>query len=59
MQKRNRAVDELKDKWAHMHGIPILRFWEYDIKNNPQKVIDELCKYVHIEKKKKRIMKLK
>ena len=63
IQKRNKKIDGIKDKWASMHGIPLLRVWEYDIRHNPQKVLDELRKYVHIPKdepkKRKRIMKLK
>lgn len=63
MHKRNQMVDELKNRWCELHGIPLLRIWEYDIKNNPKKVLDEMRKFVHIpdivEKKRKRVMKLK
>lgn len=63
MQKRNKMVDELKNKWASLHGIPLIRIWEYDIRHNPQKVIDELKKYIPITdtkpKVRKRVMKLK
>lgn len=63
IQKRNKRVDTIKDKWASMHGIPLIRIWEYDIRHNPKNVMDELKKYIHIheEKKKKgkRVMKLK
>lgn len=64
MQKRNKMVDELKNKWASLHGIPLLRIWEYDIRHNPKKVIEDLKKYIHIEgpkvkPKSKRVMKLK
>ena len=63
MQKRNRMVDEIKNKWASIHGIPLIRFWEYDIRHNPQKVLKELKKYVKIQeckaKTRKRVMKLK
>jgi hypothetical protein len=64
MQKRNKMVDELKDKWASMHCIPLLRIWEYDIRHNPKKVLEELKKYIHIEEstiktESKRVMKLK
>lgn len=63
MQKHNKMVDEIKNKWASLHGIPLLRFWEYDIRHNPQKVLNELKKYVEIkeskEKPKRRVMKLK
>ena len=42
MQKRNKRVDAYKDKWALMHGIPIMRIWEIDIRNNPSKVMNDL-----------------
>ena len=65
MQKRNKMVDEIKNKWAVMRGLPLLRIWEYDIRHNPNKVLDELRKYIHIPEdikpvpKKTRVMKLK
>lgn len=64
MQKHNKMVDKLKDEWAALHGIPLLRIWEYDIRHNPKKVIEELKKYIHVEgtktkAKPKRVMKLK
>ena len=52
MQKHNKAVDEYKDKWALMHGIPLLRIWEKDIRENPKMVMDELKKRLYIEDKK-------
>jgi hypothetical protein len=55
MQKHNKFVDFLKNKWCDLHGYPLLRLWEYDIKNNPQKVFDELHKYIGDGKRKKRI----
>lgn len=39
MQKKNIRVDEHKNKWALMHGIPILRIWEHDINKNPSEVM--------------------
>jgi very-short-patch-repair endonuclease len=39
MQKKNARVDKLKNTWALMRGIPILRIWEHDINNNPEKVM--------------------
>lgn len=64
MQKHNKMVDEIKNKWAYGHNIPLLRIWEYDIRKKPKKVLEELKKYIsiddkNIEKAKKRIMKLK
>lgn len=48
MQKHNKFVDRLKDDYAHMRCIPILRIWELDIRNNQKMVIDELSKYVKL-----------
>ena len=38
-QKHNEWVDKQKDEWALMRGIPIIRIWEHDIKENPEKVM--------------------
>lgn len=38
-QKRAQRIDEYKTKWALLHGIPILRFWESDVRKNPKKVM--------------------
>lgn len=45
MQKRNKRVDELKDRWCGEHHIPLLRVWEYDIRNNPEDVRRNLAEY--------------
>ena len=46
-QKRNKRVDKVKDHWALMNGIPIIRFWESDINKHPEKVLkilsERLC----------------
>lgn len=42
MQKHNQWVDKVKDEWALSHGIPILRIWEHDIHDNPEKVMKTL-----------------
>ena len=46
-QKRNKRVDKLKDHWALINGIPIIRIWESDINDHPEKVIkilkERLC----------------
>ena len=39
MQKHNEIVDRIKNTWALWHGIPLLRIWEHDINNNPEKVM--------------------
>ena len=48
-QKHNKRVDEHKNKWALEHGIPILRIWELDIRNNPQKVLKMLKERLNLE----------
>lgn len=52
MQKRNKKVDEYKNKWALMHGIPILRIWEKDIREDPKGVMKMLKERLNIEKEK-------
>lgn len=59
MQKHNKFVDFLKDKWCETHGIPLLRIWEYDIRNNPKKVFEKLNKYIGEGDRKRRIKDLK
>lgn len=62
MQKRNRRVDEIKNKWCYEHHIPLLRIWEYDIHNNPELVRKQLSefavkyskKYIKFKKKPKK-----
>lgn len=56
MHKHNKFVDEIKNKWCGMHCIPLLRIWEYDIRNNPKMVMSEIKKYVKCSKKKKKII---
>ena len=55
MQKHNKFVDFLKDKWCELHGYPLLRIWEYDIRNNPKEVFDEMYQYLGEAYRKKRI----
>lgn len=42
MQKKNKRVDEQKDKWAREHGINLIRIWEHDINKNPSQVMKML-----------------
>lgn len=53
MQKRNQRVDNLKDKWALYHGIPIIRIWEHDINDNKDKVMDILKEKIDLSKTEK------
>ena len=56
MQKHNAWVDKVKDEWALRNGIPIIRVWEHDIHNNPEKVMkvlkEAIGKYTEKERKK-------
>ena len=52
MQKHNKRVDEYKNKWALMRGIPLLRIWENDIRNNPEKVFLVLKNMIKIQNQK-------
>jgi len=58
MQKHNKRVDEYKDRWALMHGIPLIRFWEKDIRENPKMVMDELKKRLYLETEKKSLTEI-
>jgi very-short-patch-repair endonuclease len=42
MQKKNKRVDEQKNKWALHHKIPLIRIWEHDINESPKKVMEVL-----------------
>lgn len=59
MQKHNKKVDEYKDEWALMQNLPLLRFWESDIRKKPRKVMSELKKAVEAARKKKLILENK
>ena len=55
MHKHNKFIDGLKDQWAALHGVPLLRIWEYDIIHNPKMVQKEIEKYIKSGKKKNQI----
>lgn len=59
MQKKNKYVDDLKNNWALRNGIPILRIWEHDIRNNKDKVMEEIKKMIKKSKEKIDINKKK
>lgn len=50
-QKRNARVDEIKNKWARSNGYKLIRIWEHDINNNPQKVFKILRNELNIVSK--------
>ena len=45
-QKSNLIQDEIKNNWCVDNGFKLLRFWETDINNNPDTVIETLKKYL-------------
>ena len=47
-QKKNARVDKIKNEWALSRGIPIVRIWEHDINENPQKVMKILKENIGI-----------
>lgn len=47
-QKKNARVDKIKNEWALAHGIPIVRIWEHDIRENPEKVMKILKENIGI-----------
>lgn len=59
MQKHNKKVDKYKDEWALMQNLPLLRFWESDIRKKPRKVMSELKKAVEDARKKKLVLENK
>lgn len=59
MQKHNKFVDKIKDTYAAINCIPLVRFWEEDIRKHPEKVMEELKKYIKISDKKHRILENK
>lgn len=59
MQKHNKKVDKYKDDWALMQNLPLLRFWESDIKKRPRKVMAELKKAVEAARKKEFLLENK
>ena len=42
VQKKNIYIDNLKRRWAENNGIEIYYFWEKDIHENPEKVMEKL-----------------
>lgn len=47
-QKRNKRVDEQKNRWCKHHSVTLIRIWEHDINNDPQGVMKFLKN--HLEK---------
>lgn len=55
MQKKNARVDEIKNEWAAMHGIPLIRIWEHEINETPEKVLNMLRDRLGVEIEKLKI----
>ena len=51
MQRKNRRVDEYKDRWCLMNGIRLIRIWEHDINSHPEAVMERLRKELGINGK--------
>ena len=49
-QKKNKKIDKLKKKWADEHKIPIYYFWEKDINEKTDEVLEELKKIIEKER---------
>lgn len=45
-QKQNLIQDQVKQDWCKVYNFTLLRFWETDIKQNPDKVILKLKEYL-------------
>ena len=58
MQKKNKHVDEQKNHWCAVNCIKLIRIWEHDINEHPEKVMEMLKKELasamkNVEAKKK------
>ena len=54
-QKHDMWVDKLKNEWALLHGIPLLRIWENDIRKNPEKVMKTIKERLRLQNAKIRL----
>lgn len=48
MQQKNMRVDEYKNKWALLHGYPLMRIWESDIRKKPKEVMKRLKERLYL-----------
>ena len=55
MQKHNRKVDQQKNLWAALHGIPLIRVLEKDVIERPQWVMEMLKERLRIVDKDNKI----
>lgn len=54
-QKHNMYVDSVKNRWAALNCIVLLRFRESEIRNDRTKVLNEIRKYIKEGQRKKEI----
>ena len=52
-QKWSKKVDEMKNKWCSRNGVPLIRIWESDINEHPEKVLTFLKEKLNLYNKKK------
>lgn len=52
MQKRSEYVDNIKNEWARMHGIPLIRVWEDDINERPSEILKFLKEKIGLAEEK-------
>ena len=48
-QKRAKRIDEQKNQWAILHGIPLIRIKEKDVNECPDKIMEYLKKILRIQ----------
>ncbi len=51
IQKRNKRVDEIKNKWALINGYVLIRLWEKDIIGDTVNVLNKLSDKLNIQTK--------
>ena len=54
-QKHNKHVDEQKNHWCKINGIPLIRIWEDDINKHTENIIKFLKEKLNLYKKEKEI----
>ena len=54
-QKWSKKVDEMKNKWCSRNGVPLIRIWEKDINEHPEKVLTFLQEKLNLFNDKKKI----
>lgn len=47
VQLYNQHIDKIKTSWCMRNNIPLLRFWEEDIRKDSKKVMDTLKAFMN------------